>query len=68
MVHTYGLSTEAEEIEKFCMENNIYLIEDASEAHGQSYNDRKCGSFGDIFYIKFYANKNMTSGEVELCY
>lgn len=63
MVHTYGLSAEAEEIEKFCLENNIYLIEDASEAHGQSYNGRKCGSFGDISTLSFYANKNMTSGE-----
>ena len=63
MVHTYGLSAEAEEIEKFCIENKIYLIEDASEAHGQTYNGRKCGSFGDVSTLSFYANKNMTSGE-----
>ena len=63
MVHTYGLSAEAEEIEKFCMEKNIYLIEDASEAHGQTYNGRKCGSFGDVSTLSFYANKNITTGE-----
>ena len=52
MVHTYGLTAEASEIEKFCKQNNIYLIEDSAEAHGQIYKDKKCGSFGD-FNIEF---------------
>ena len=63
MVHTYGLTAEADEIENFCKEKGIYLIEDAAEAHGQSYNSRACGSFGDISTMSFYANKHITSGE-----
>ena len=63
MVHTYGLTAEAEEIENFCKEKGIYLIEDAAEAHGQTYNNRVCGSFGDISTMSFYANKHITSGE-----
>ena len=35
MVHTYGLTAEAEEIENFCKEKGIYLIEDACGRHGQ---------------------------------
>ena len=63
MVHTYGLTAEASEIEKFCEQNNIYLIEDSAEAHGQFYRDKKCGSFGDISTLSFYANKHITTGE-----
>ena len=36
MVHTYGLTAEADEIFSFCNENNIVIIEDAAEAHGQN--------------------------------
>lgn len=63
MVHLYGLAAEAEEIENFCKENNIYLIEDSAEAHGQMVNNRPCGSFGDISTMSFYANKHITTGE-----
>ena len=43
MVHTYGLTVEAEEIKEFCKNKNLLLIEDAVEAHGQSVNDQLCG-------------------------
>ena len=36
MVHTYGLVADAIKIKKLCCENNIVLIEDAAESHGQS--------------------------------
>lgn len=63
MVHTYGLTSEAIEIEKFCKSNSLKLIEDSAEAHGQTVDGRKCGSFGDISTLSFYANKHITSGE-----
>ncbi len=63
MVHTFGLPAQAEEIEEFCNENKIFLIEDSAEAHGQSYKDQMCGSFGDISTFSFYANKHVTTGE-----
>jgi len=63
MVHTYGLAANAIEISEFCKNNNIYLIEDAAEAHGQIIGGQKCGSFGDISVMSFYANKHITSGE-----
>ena len=63
MVHTYGLTAEAEEIEDFCKSNNLFLIEDAAESHGQMYGKRKCGSFGDVSTFSFYANKHITTGE-----
>lgn len=63
IVHTYGLAAEVSKIAKFCREKNIYLIEDAAEAHGQLVDGKFCGSFGDISTFSFYANKHITTGE-----
>ena len=63
MVHLYGLTAEAKKIEDFCKEKNLHLIEDSAEAHGQSIDNRKCGSFGNISTFSFYANKHITTGE-----
>jgi|TARA_B110000495_G_C23038566_1_gene621421 perosamine synthetase len=63
MVHLYGLVAEADKISKFCKDNKLKLIEDASEAHGQKINNQNCGSFGDISTFSFYANKHVTTGE-----
>jgi len=63
MVHIYGLAAEAIEIEEFCTKNNIKLVEDAAEAHGQLIDKRYCGSFGQISTFSFYANKHITTGE-----
>tara|TARA_Y100000817_G_scaffold312611_1_gene306867 strand:+ start:845 stop:1954 length:1110 start_codon:yes stop_codon:yes gene_type:complete len=63
LVHTYGLPADAENLQKLCDEKSIVLIEDAAEAHGQSLNDIKCGSFGLISTMSFYANKHITTGE-----
>ena len=63
MVHLYGLTAEAKKIEDFCKDKNFHLIEDAAEAHGQSIDTRKCGSFGNTSTFSFYANKHITTGE-----
>ena len=63
MVHTYGLTSEAVKIQNFCSENEIILIEDAAEAHGQEVDNKKCGSFGKVSTLSFYANKHITTGE-----
>ena len=33
------------------------------QAHGQNYEDRLCGSFGEVSTLSFYANKHITMGE-----
>ncbi len=63
MVHTFGLPSQAREIQKFCDEKNIILIEDTAEAHGQQYDSQLCGTFGEISTFSFYANKHVTTGE-----
>lgn len=63
MVHTYGLTADAKKIQNFCKKNNLILIEDAAEAHGQTESGLKCGSFGQVSTMSFYANKHITTGE-----
>jgi perosamine synthetase len=63
LVHTFGLTADAKNIVDLCSENNIHVIEDAAEAHGQFESKIKCGSFGLISTFSFYANKHITTGE-----
>ncbi len=63
MVHTYGLPADALKIKELCDSNNILLIEDTAEAHGQFSDGLLCGTFGSISTLSFYANKHMTTGE-----
>tara|TARA_B110000438_G_C15617962_1_gene565241 strand:- start:138 stop:860 length:723 start_codon:yes stop_codon:yes gene_type:complete len=48
---------------KIAKEKNIKIIEDAAEMIGQTYKNKKCGSFGDLSTFSFYANKHITTGE-----
>ena len=63
VVHIYGLPVDMDPILELCEKHGLYLIEDAAEMHGQTYNGRKCGSFGTISTFSFYPNKHITTGE-----
>jgi perosamine synthetase len=62
IVDLYGQPCDMDEITAICKKNNLILIEDACQAHGAEYNQRKIGSFG-IGCFSFYPTKNMTTGE-----
>jgi len=63
VVHIYGLPVDMDPILHLCEKYNLLLIEDAAELHGQTYKNRKCGSFGHISTFSFYPNKHITTGE-----
>lgn len=63
VVHIYGLPVDMDSIVALCQKYNLKLIEDAAEMHGQTYNGKLCGSFGDISIFSFYPNKHITTGE-----
>jgi perosamine synthetase len=63
IVHIYGLPVDVNPVLKLAEKYNIKIIEDAAEMHGQSYNGRLCGNFGDISTFSFYPNKHITTGE-----
>ncbi len=62
-VHIYGLPINMEPLLQLAKKYNLKIIEDAAEMQGQSYNEKKCGSFGVISTFSFYANKLITTGE-----
>ena len=61
--HIYGFPCDMNRILKLVKKYKLYLIEDAAEMIGQKYNNKPCGSFGDISTFSFYANKHITTGE-----
>jgi perosamine synthetase len=62
-VHIYGLPAEMNPINQIAAKYNLEIIEDAAEAHGQTYFGKPCGSFGILSTFSFYANKHITTGE-----
>jgi len=58
-VHLYGQSCEMDEIMEIAGKNNLYVIEDAAQALGAEYNDRKICTIGQIGCISFYPSKNL---------
>lgn len=62
-VHIYGKMCNMDAITKIARKHNLYIVEDAAEAHGAMYKGRKAGSFSDIAAFSFFANKNITTGE-----
>jgi perosamine synthetase len=63
VVHIYGLPVDMSPILVIAERYGLKIIEDAAEMHGQTYNGRPCGSFGDISTFSFYPNKHITTGE-----
>jgi perosamine synthetase len=66
-VPIYGHPCDMDPILEIAKKHKLYVIEDAAEAHGALYNNKKVGSFGDISCFSFYANKTITSGEGGMC-
>jgi perosamine synthetase len=62
-VHIYGLPVDMNPLLKIAEKYNLPIIEDAAEAHGQTYFGKPCGSFGELSTFSFYANKHLTTGE-----
>lgn len=59
-VHLYGMPGKIDEIAKICQKKNAVLIEDAAEALGATYKNKKVGLFGDYSIISFNGNKMIT--------
>lgn len=66
-VHLYGHPCDMDAIADIAKENDLYIIEDAAEAHGAEYKGTKTGSFGDIACFSFFGNKIITTGEGGMC-
>jgi dTDP-4-amino-4,6-dideoxygalactose transaminase len=60
-VDLYGQCADYGRIESICKQFAVPLIEDAAEALGSSYGDRKAGTFGKMAAFSFNGNKIITT-------
>src|SRR5947208_507064 len=67
-VHLYGHPAEMQPILEFAHKYGLRVIEDASQAHGATYQGQRVGSFGDIGCFSLYYSKNLGAyGEAGIC-
>jgi dTDP-4-amino-4,6-dideoxygalactose transaminase len=58
-VHLYGQPAEMDPIVEIAGHYGLKVIEDAAQAHGAEYKDRRVGGIGDIGCFSFYPGKNL---------
>ncbi|WP_338791056.1 DegT/DnrJ/EryC1/StrS family aminotransferase [Bernardetia sp. MNP-M8] len=59
VVHLYGKVCQMDKIEEIAKKNELFIIEDAAQAHGAKFKDKKAGSFGIANGFSFYPTKNL---------
>lgn len=60
-VHLYGMPYLVKEIHAIAKEYGIPILEDSAEAFGSTYENRQCGTFGDVAILSFNGNKIITT-------
>jgi dTDP-4-amino-4,6-dideoxygalactose transaminase len=67
-VHLFGHPVDMQPILDFARIHGLRVIEDASQAHGATYQGQRVGSLGDIGCFSFYFSKNLGAyGEAGIC-
>jgi len=58
-VHLYGQSADMDEILDIAKKHNLYVVEDAAQAIGAEYKNKKVCSMGDVGCLSFFPSKNL---------
>ena len=67
-VHLFGHPAEMDPIMEIARKHGLRVIEDASQAHGATYNGRPVGGIGDIGCFSLYCSKTLGAyGEAGIC-
>ncbi len=59
VVQLYGQMAQMDRIMEVAKKHNLYVIEDAAQAHGAMHNGKYAGSIGDAAGFSFYPGKNL---------
>ena len=63
-VHLFGQMCDMPKINRIAKSKNLFVLEDAAQAHGSMVNGDIAGSFGDVSIFSFYVAHNMVAGEM----
>ena len=58
-VHLYGQCADMDPLVELAREHNLWVIEDACQAHGAIYKGQRAGSMGHLSCFSFYPSKNL---------
>jgi len=58
-VHLYGQAADMDAILEIARQHKLIVIEDAAQAHGAEYKNRRVGGIGDLGCFSFYPGKNL---------
>jgi len=58
-VHLYGRLAPMDELQAIAEKHNLFLLEDAAQAHGARYKGKRAGSLGKAAGFSFYPAKNL---------
>jgi len=58
-VHLYGQPADMDAIQAIAQRYDLWVIEDACQAHGARYKGRRTGNLGDAAAFSFYPSKNL---------
>lgn len=60
-VHLFGAVAEMDAINEISRRHNIAVVEDAAQAHGATYKEKKAGTLGLSSTFSFYPTKNLSA-------
>lgn len=67
-VHLFGQCADMQPIWDIAAKHDLTVIEDAAQAFGASYQDKKAGTLGGIACFSYYPTKNLgTYGDAGMC-